>query len=331
MTGRGRAFAVGLLVLSVGGCTHAPWNPYRGWRAWRSGDVVLYTDTLFEQRQALGWIVDTSRILERTFFRHLNPRPLRVLYIQPGNTSPFVQADGAKKDGVVVARLPGSGGGRGLVTVGRWDWPWSYAHLVAHHFIEATVPGAPLWFHEGFAHYLSVFSVREETPGVVCFGFLDPGASWQVTVSLPELLAASWADYNRASAPWLAPSAWGLIDFLFHGDGGRWRSRQRPLMDALAAGRTSEEALLEAFSGLTLKELDLRVREHVRTRKPRGTCPLPVRLQPGAPEDTEVSKSAVDEAEIRGFFQGLEALPDRKGYADFFPASAGTAAASGPR
>jgi len=97
--------------------------------------------------------------------------------------------------------------------------------------------------------------------------------------------AASWTDYNRGSAPWIGPTAWGLIDFLFHGDEGRWRGNQRALLDALAQGKGSEQA-----SGRT-----------GRSGRPRSTRP-----------------------QIRALFEALRALPDRKGYSDFFPARAAT-------
>ena len=316
-------------VLVLAGCTHAPWHPFRGWRAWKEGNVVLYTDTLFEQQQALEWMVGASEILQATFFRHVRLPPVEVLYVQPGNDSRFIDGGGAQKFGVMIAQLPAPvrGARRPLVVVGRWEGPGPYAHLLIHHHIEVAVPGAPLWFHEGLASYLSLFHMPPERPGVVCFGFFNPTASWQVTVKLRELLAATWKDYNQESAPWIAPSAAALIDFLFHGEDGRWRSRHHLLMEELARGRSGEEALLRALPELTLDELDARYREHIRARKARGTCPMPVRLRPRAvlPPSQAVSpavKQYVDEQQIRTLFESLENVPERHGFADYFPAAA---------
>ena len=329
----GRTGRAGLLVglaLGIAGCTHLPWRPYSGWQAWRSDNLVLYSDTLFEQQQAFDWLVSSAEILQRTFFNHVRVPPAEVVYLHPGNSSHFTSADGEVKFGVVVARLPlqAPAPARGLVLVGRWSYPWPYAHLLAHHYIETAVPRAPLWFHEGFAQYLGTFTVLPERPGVVCFGHVESGVQWQVTVSLKELLAASWADYNRSSAPWIAPSAWGLIDFLFHGDEGRWRSRHHALMRALAEGRNGEQALLGAFPELTLAELDARVREHVRTRKPRSLCPLPVRVGAAGTAAAATIKGPVEEKQIRAYFEALDQLPEKKGYSDFIPV--GLAASPAP-
>jgi hypothetical protein len=315
-----RSISMGLLVLaflSLAGCTHAPWRPYAGWQSWRSHNVVMYADTLYEQQEAFDWLVSSAEILQRTFFTHVRVPAAEVLYVHPGNDSRFINADGQIKFGLMIAELPSPAivPKRGLLVAGRWS---PYAHLMAHHFIEAAVPRAPLWFHEGLAEYLGVFTVLPEQPGVVCFGQVESGVAWQVTVAVKDLLAVTWSEYNRTSAPWVAPSAWGLIDFLFHGEDGRWRSRLQPLINALAAGRDGEQALLSAFPDLTLDELDERVRQHVRTRKPRGLCPLPIRLGAGI-EGMSTTKGPVEEKKIRAIFEALEQMPNRRGHSHFFP------------
>src|SRR5688500_20313393 len=77
----GRGVLLSMLALGIvgSGCTHAPWHPFRGWRTWRRGSVVLYTDTLYEQQQALEWLVGSTEILQATFFRHVNVTPGALL------------------------------------------------------------------------------------------------------------------------------------------------------------------------------------------------------------------------------------------------------------
>jgi hypothetical protein len=310
-----------LLALAAGACAHAPWHPYRGWRAWRGEKVVLYTGGLQGHELALQYLDGSFDLFQRSFFRDVKVPPIEAFYLDPDDGSPFVSADGNYRFGVAFTTLPRAGvpGANGLLLVGRWPRPLPYAHVLAHHFIEAAVPRAPLWFHEGFAQYLSVFTAPQDRPGTVCFGHAQPASAWTVTVTLEQLFAVGWKQYNEDAAPWIDPSAWGLIDYLLHGEQGRWRAGFRPLMQALARGLTSEQAFAAAYPELPLDLLDQQWRQHVRTRRPQDLCPFAVRLDPRSTPLVTPSERPVAENDIRAVFEELEAIPVRRGHADFYP------------
>jgi hypothetical protein len=318
-----RSWRVGVwFAVALGpGCAHAPWHPYRGWTAWRRDDVVLYTDTAIEHRSAVEWMAGISDIYHRTFFRDFKVEPLFAFYMQEDAPSPLVTADGGYRYGAHLRGVvPPEGGQPGLLLVGRFQWQWQYAHFVAHHFITRAVPGAPIWFEEGFARYLSFFWGSPENRSVICFGMQQPALLPSVTISVKDLFATTWRDYNDTSEPWISVTAWGLIDYLLHGEDGRWRPNFRRLMEALAGGKSSEEALAVAYPDLPLAGLDQRLRDHVRTaRPPYQHCPLPAVLGPAGPPSSPPSQAAVSEQAVRAVFEAIERLPVRRGHADFFP------------
>jgi hypothetical protein len=315
---RSVALLLGLVSLA---CAHAPWHPYRGWTAYHRDDLTLYTDTAIEYRSALDWMAGISEVYRRTFFRELPVAPMHVLYLQEDAPSPLTTSGGTYRYGSTLLGLPrATDGGRGLVVVGRFPWEWNYAHFVAHHFIDRAMPGAPLWFQEGFAEYLTFFRSSPSASNVVCFGLIQPGREKMVVVPVKDLLAVTWKDYNETSAPWIAPSALALIDYLLHGEGGRWRPRFRGLLQALAARQPTETAFETAYPGLPLASLDARLRDHVQTvRPPNELCPLPVVVGPRVDPVTPPSEAPVSEEGIRGLFEAIERLPVRRGFADFIP------------
>jgi hypothetical protein len=289
--------------------------------AHQQADVVLYTDTAIEHRSALDWMVAISDVYHRTFFRDLKVEPLHALYLQGDTTSPLVTSDGAYRYGALLHGVapPGRGGG-GLVLVGRFQWQWSYAHLVAHHFIDQAIPDAPIWFQEGFAEYLSVFQGQPGNSTVVCFGIRQLAEQKMVTTPIKDLFAVTWVEYNDSAAPWMAATAWGLVDYLLHGEGGRWAPRFRGLMEALAARKSSQDALAAVYPDLPLATVDQRLRDHVNTiRPPFQHCPLPVVVGPSGPPPPPPSQSEVSEEAMRAVFQAIERLPTRRGFADFIP------------
>jgi hypothetical protein len=309
-----------VLAVAATGCAHAPWHPYRGWVAWQRRDVVLYTDTAIEHRSALDWLVDISDVYRRTFFRDLSVAPLHALYLQGDGPSPLVTADGDYRYGALLRPVdaPLRAGG-GLVMVGRFQWQWQYAHLVAHHFIIQAIPDAPIWFQEGFADYLTVFQGQPGNPQVVCFGVRQPAEQRMVTVPIKDLFALTWGDYNDSKAPWMAATGWALVDYLLHGEDGRWRPRFRGFMNALAARSSSQDALAAIYPDLPIASLDQRLRDHVHTvRPPLQHCPLPVVIGPSGPPGPPPARTEVGEDAIRAVFQAIESLPVRRGYADFF-------------
>ena len=311
------------LTLAASGCTHLPWNPYRGWRAWSGHNVLLYTDTLYEHELALEYLDASFMLLQHTFFRQFPVPPMQAIYLQPGNDTPLRTETGVKKFGAVLAGVPPelAGNQHLLMTVGRLDHIRPYAHLVTHHFIESAIPGAPLWFHEGFAIYASVFQSHERRPDVICFGLLQPASRWSITEKVDEVMRTTWAEYNESAAPWFQDTAWGLVDYLLHGEGGSLRPGFRPLMEAFRRGLRGKDALQAAYPQLPLDQLDDRLRDHVRTlRQPSDLCPLAVALDRPVLAGGARTRTDIPEAQMRKMFQVLEHLPHPRGYADFFPA-----------
>jgi hypothetical protein len=309
------------ILLAVAGCAHAPWHPYRGWTAVQEEGVVLYTDTRVEHRPALDWMVGISEAYRRTFFRDLRVAPVHALYLQEDAPSPLEKANGDYRYGATLLSLPRApDGGRGLVVVGRFQWQWEYAHLVAHHFIAQAIPAAPPWFQEGFARYLTLFRGSSSDPGVLCFGLRQPAEGSMVTPPIGSVFEATWRDFNDTASLWMAPASWAFIDFLLHGDHGHWRARFRPFMDALITRQTTEAALAAVYPDLPRDSLDERLRLHVRTiRPPNEDCPLPVAVAPRTPPAAPPSATPVPEDAIRAIFQSIDQLPAKQGYADWVP------------
>jgi hypothetical protein len=316
-----------LLALVATGCTHLPWHPYRGWRVLAGEHVVLYTDTLKEHELAYEYLVDSFQVLQRTFFHGMTVPPLHAFYVSPGNDTPLRTSINTKQFGATFAHLPGVklAGGRHLMTVGRYPDVFAYTHLVAHHFIESTMPGAPPWLHEGLALYISAFRSHPRQGDVLCFGLIEP--TWlqgRTTIDLQQMLDTGWDDFHDRRGPWVSPTAWGMIDYLLFGEGGQLRHAFRPMLIAFAGGLSGEQALRKALPERSLDELSAGLAAHVRSWRPPGApCPLPIRLarlRPGVYVKSMPEPQDAPEAEVRALFEALERLPHSRGYADFYPA-----------
>jgi hypothetical protein len=321
-------YAAPVLALLVG-CTHLPWHPYRGWRVFAGDHVVLYADTLSEHQLTYQYLHDSFDLMQRTFFHQMPVPALTAIYIPPNEDTPLRTDAGTKKFGATFDQLPGAliADGRHLMTVGRYAHISPYAHLVAHHFVHSTMPTAPVWLHEGLAVYLSVFQSHPTRRDVMCFGLAPPQRmNRHVTMDLRQLLATPWGDYNHHSAPWVAPTAWALIDYLLHGEGGKRRTGFRSLLLAFAGGLSGEQALRTAYPDLSLDDLDTALRAHMRSlRQPGDQCPLAVPLG-RAPAGVHVvglpPPEAADERQVRSVFEALERVPSPAGYADFYQGTA---------
>jgi uncharacterized protein (DUF433 family) len=319
---RRSALPVVFVALALGGCTHMPWNPHRGWRSWKTANITIYTDTISEYEPALEWLDVAFLAYQSTFFKEYRIPPAQVLYMSAEGWSPFLTDGGRYKYGITVARLAWAEahGSQGLVMVGNSGRQWPYHHQLAHHFIEAAVPRAPLWFQEGFASYLTVFQSTPRQPGVLCFGLAQPATTTRVTLPLKELLAASYLEYNQSSAPWIGPLAQSFIDYLLQGEHGRLRPRFTALMRALAQGKSGEQALADVYPEFSLAQLEAGFHAHVRTLRPPGEeCPLGVPVSPMPMAKMDPVKTPIAEEEVHALFQGLEQVGGRDGYADFFP------------
>lgn len=312
-----------LAVSAIAGCTHLPWKPHRGWRSWKAADVTVHTDTISQYEPALEWMQTGFTVYKETFFKGYQIPPVQAVYISSDSESPFLNNAGTNKSALTLARWPWAEarGGRTLVIVGYSEWQWMYYHQVAHHFIEAAVPNAPLWFHEGLARYLTRIYQVPGQPQQVCFGRDPPGVTTRVTLPLKDLLNATYREYNESSAPWIGPLAQAFIDFLLHGGGGRLRPGFPDLMRALAAGKNGEAALASVYA-IDFGQLETAFHQHVRSARPPGlVCPLGFTVAALTSARPEPTRTPLEEADVRALFESLDKVPDRNGYADFIPAA----------
>lgn len=156
------ALGIGIVLLATGsgGCARTLCHSQpAGWRTARSEHFVLYTDT---------WNTRFGPLLERmenkyaalraSFFKDVAPAPVEVVLF--ADHTEFIDHFGYWRSAVTLkeggARQPGGG----IVLLGSDD-ETSMMHQLAHRFIEATTPGAPHWFHEGFALYLENTLIRQ--------------------------------------------------------------------------------------------------------------------------------------------------------------------------
>jgi hypothetical protein len=310
-----------LLVVNGLACTHAPWNPHRGWRAWKTANVTVYAETVFEPTVTIEDMETSYLILASTFFHGFAIPPVEVIQIPNAGYTPFLgPGGGAKMEAVFTglhvgaSRTPHS-----ILLVSERVSRGTGAHLLAHHFIEAAAPRSPLWFHEGLGRYLSAFASYGQSGEYACFGIVRPYAVGGMLEPLPELFALSWADHNRQSAPNMNVTAWGLVDYLLHGRDGTLAPSLRSLMRALAAGANGYPALASVYPPEVVKTIDEDMPDHTRHVTKQALCPLPYRMSAPARPRTTVTVAPVPEATMKAFFEAFEALPSRTGYADHFP------------
>jgi hypothetical protein len=309
--------ALATLVLSAG-CTHMPWNPYRGWRAWKTNNVTVYADTVTAPSLTLEQMEDSYVILEGTFFRGIDVPPVEVIEVRPADDSPFETAAGGKKQNVALPHLAVAGGPRHVVLASGDSDRWQQSHVLTHHFIEAAVPGAPMWFHEGLAIYLMGFTPAPSQPGTICFGLRRPGRVPGVSEPIAALLATSWQDYNDAATSQMPFTAWGLVDYLLHGRDRTLVPDFRVLMSALAARKTGREALAAAYPADFVASIEPDMRAHVRRVEAPNLCPLPLAMALPRRPRIAPSVSPVPEATMQALFEAMNALPSRNGHADYF-------------
>jgi hypothetical protein len=308
-----------LVLLTIASCTHAPWNPHRGWSALRTNNVEMYTDALVQEELTLQWLDSSFEVLGRTFFSSTSVPPVKVIYLSTETASPFTSASGGALGFTANTRPPSKKGPMTVLVVGKSGEMQGYAHVMAHYFIEAAVPGAPIWLQAGLASYASIFRNDSRDPSRICFGFLQPARMQSVMEPMATLFSVSWSDYNDTLAPNINDTAFGLVDYLLNGEGGRLRGRFDALLTRLGSGMKSADAISTVFPEFPLETLDERVRGHVRARRPEKECPHAVPLVPRTVDKIAPIKRAVSEEEMRRLFEDLQAVPVRRGHADFPP------------
>lgn len=318
------AIALAALVSTAAGCMHAPWNPYGGWRVVRSKHITLYTDTYFLHRTTLESLELAYAALANSLFKARPIAPVEVLFLEdPQMLSTF----GRYRGRAAVARLPGSGmlGRRGLVVVKEDTFLSGAAHAMAHLFLHAMAPRAPLWVHEAYASYVETIEYRAGGgQQVACLGHLSGS---EPLIPLEDLFNWSWDAYDDSKkTDWYRFTARSLIDYFLTGEGGTNVDRFAEWMASVARGRDTRQAYDELFPEMSIAQLELKMVNHRRLSegRPRGLCPVSFPIPPDRAADTGKPRvDRVEKEDIERLFLRLWLLPRRAGYVDWFPPGVG--------
>jgi|tagenome__1003787_1003787.scaffolds.fasta_scaffold20689508_1 hypothetical protein len=327
-----RVLAVAAILLAA--CSHAPWNPYGGWNVVRTQHITVYTNTRFLHRTAADSLEYAYAGLASSLFRARAIAPVEVLFLEEPE---FVAIFGRFRSGVTVARLPGHGilGRRGMVVLNEALSVSVAAHRLAHLFLHAVAPRAPLWVHEGYASYVETIAYRGDDKGnaVACLGNLSFNDS---LIPLEDLFSWSWGGYDVSrKTDWYRHTARSLFDYFLSAENGSLHKPFAELMAAVNDGEDPRAALARIFPGMTVAALEQRIVQYRKDAEahPRGLCPLPFPVLPGRGADVGGSAQrrveALDRNDVQELFLRLRLLPRRAGYVDWFPPEALTLAGAG--
>jgi hypothetical protein len=324
-----RPLATPLLVLTAltalaaagSGCAHPPWNPYKNWQIVRSKHVTAYTSTRIRHAVTMDNLELAYATLRASMFQARPIAPVEVVLLEQPD---FRRLLGQFRGSVSLAKLPGKGmyGRRGLVVMYGNDISVSgAAHRMAHLFLHALAPQAPLWLHEGLASYLETAQYRGEgEKAVACLGHLPRK---QPEITLDELFSWSWSGYDESKkSSWYRYTASNLIDYLLMGEGGTLRPQLSDFIGEIAQGTQPDAALAKIYPGLSRAALQTKMRAHREASEmtPRGLCPLPFAIAKDklADEGERRIEPALQDDVERAVLR-LELIPRRSGYVDWYP------------
>jgi hypothetical protein len=332
-----RLWALVLVAVTAGaGCLHWNWPPWRAEPAWqvaRSKRFVVYTRPGVALPPTLTALEQSYAMLQASLFPNRVLEPVEILLLDWPELRPVL---GNQRTGASIAELPGKAGKggegrRGLVVMYGLDATTAGSlHRLAHLFVHAASPRAPLWLHEGLASHLEAATVlagQGQAEATVCLGQLPQK---QDEMPLSELFVWSWAAFDdtaskeakRASA--YRATARSVVDFLLTAEGGKLRDKLGDLFDALADGGATEAALAKVYGGLTPAALQEKLVEHRRTREAAAgvRCPIPYSLPAENFADSAKAKiTNAPEGVVEGLLTQLRMLPRRDGQVDWYPPS----------
>ncbi len=317
-----------MAVALLAGCTHAPWKPYDGWRAVKTKHITMYTDTRFVHQRALEPLETAYATLKASLFAQVDlGGPIEVLFVED---SMHLALLGRFRQGATIARLPGEGrlGARGLVVatenlvyVAQNGTAPRASHLLAHVFLNALAPKAPLWAHEGYANFLWTAQYRSgDKNAIACLGHLGPESPM---IPLGDLFSWNWIAVDESQkAAWYGFTGGALLNYFIVGQGGANRSQFANLMARMSRGQPSLQALSEALPGVSLDQLSKSVIDHRRASelRPRGICPMDFPIGPaGMADRSEGQFEPVASDDIHRLIDRVRMLPRRSGYVDWYP------------
>jgi hypothetical protein len=310
------------LGAALAGCGHLwPSWPFSG-----DDDFSVATSARFQAHAAgeppaatLQALEQAAALLEASFFPGRNVAQVEVLMVDWPQLRRLL---GANRTGATLAELPGKGPGgkRGLLVVYGQDATSAGAlHRLAHLYLHAVAPRAPLWLHEGLASYVEAGEVRgDDKAPLACLGQLPRPDS---AVALGDLFALSFAafDDNTTRSP-IQFTASSVVDYFLMADGGKLRGKFPELIARLGEGLATQAALEKVYPGTTLAALQENVTAHRRASEasPRGRCPIAFPMKSSermpAPKLTPSPPGATDSLLLR-----LRMLPRRGGHLDWYP------------
>jgi hypothetical protein len=290
-----RALRIGLggllfaFTLLGAGCAH----DLPGWKVASTDHFRVFTDRPRRTYEPLlERLEEVHAGLSSSFF-DASPPPMEVFLF----SGPEFHELAGEVGGLFVT--PGEGQSGVLVVPEAWDTDYldrTAAHELAHGFVNATYPGVPLWFNEGFATYCESIMVQEER---VWFGsanlYVAEGAARGRLVPVAELFSAESGRFHGDLEDRHYTTSWAMIHYLWHGEKKGLRRRFDQFRDTLlATGRApdrSARAWQTVYPELPLADVDGRLRDHLSAsfalprsslvgfKLVRPTLP-PLRLQP---------------------------------------------------
>jgi hypothetical protein len=322
-----RTTAMAVLLILGSACAHTGTTRTEGWHAVTSKRFTVYTGSARGHREALDTLEYHYAALSSSFFK-MDVGRVDVLYLENAD---FIDLLGVDRGFAAMPRVPGGGkiGQNGLLVVrplgGVGGAQYTTAEALTHLFVHRAIPGAPLWFHEGFAAYSRMAQYKEgEGRRVACFG--TPGATDRRFMPLDRMLATSWDEYDGDEArTWYKHSARMLIDFAMHGDGGAHRPAMGVMVEGFLAEKRSEDVIKAAFPSLDIKALAERVTAHGldvvnQPLTSRGLCPLGFPIPDDKKADEgERAETPADAADIKALLAGLRRLPRKNGFPAWYP------------
>lgn len=318
---------ISICLLAASACAHPPWNPYKNWEVARTKHITAYTNTHIRYATSLETLDLAYSALHASLFKNRPIAPVEVLLLEQPE---FQRTLGQFRSGVTIAQLPGKGilGRRGLVvTIGLDLQMPGAAHRIAHLFVHAVAPRAPLWLHEGLASFVETMKYRDngktDDKAISCLGELR---NKQPEIPLTELFTWSWKGYDESKkSSWYRHTASNLIDYFLFGEEGKLRERFAELLGELATGTEVETALGRVYPGLTVAALEQKAREHRSHSEltPRGLCPMPFMIPlEKAADNSPARVEPLAKEDVEALMLRLQMLPRRSGYVDWYPPDA---------
>jgi hypothetical protein len=139
---------------------------------------------------------------------------------------------------------------------GRQIWH-TVQHEGFHQFVHAVIGGAiPIWVNEGMAEYFgeAVFTGDGFISGVIPPSRLDRvrrtmelPADGKGFKSLRGMMDLSHAEWNKELSLQNYDQAWSMVQFLAHGDGGKYQSAFSRYMGMVGGGQDPREAWTQNF------------------------------------------------------------------------------------